>query len=192
MDCAVTDEAMVAAVERLVAVGGAPPTEDDVEMRNVRSDEGDDIEMVIVSNIDDQPTAVDEPEAMGDELECECGWADAEDVESEDEQADFAFEVDANDADEADAADDDGGTAESAAPLAMEEGTRPVKRQQLKVREREILEQLPGQEASGSGLLRTWKQEAQRPGIFSASNYFYLYYALLPMRPDLVQVVSSK
>ena len=66
--------------------------------------------------------------------------------------------------------------------------SRPAKRRRLKVREREILQQLPGQEASGSGVVSTWRQEAQRPGIFSASNYFYLYYALLPTRPELVPV----
>jgi hypothetical protein len=190
VDCAVTMEALAAAIERLVAAGDTPPSNDDVsdaEGNIEMADAEGDVEVAKMCDAEDKTAAVDE-------IECECDWANTENIESEDEQGDFASHAnadDANNADDAHDADDaDAATTcpASVPPLAVEERTRPAKRRRLKVREREILEQLPGQEASGSGLVRTWRQEAQRPGIFSASNYFYLYYALLPTRPELVPV----
>ena len=167
------------------------------------ADDADDAEdMILETDAEDEATSVDE---------CECGWVDA-DIESEDDMCEFdtGDQEDnhlfgplegGSDLDTSAAAAD----ADALLPLveesvpsqpakrqqALVEGSfasQPAKRRRLKVREREILEQLPGQEASGSGTVRTWTQEAQKPGIFSASNYFYLYYALLPKRPKLVPV----
>ena len=187
MECAVTEEAMMVAVQRLVAAGGTPPpdkspgAEMDIEI-TLEDDAECDIPTTVESDIED---------TVVDEIECECGWASAEDFESEDEHCDFASDEEGNDTEAADPdPESDALSVERGAlPLVDESAqSRPAKRQRLKVREREILEQLPGQEASGGGSVRTWRQEAQRPGIFSASNYFYLYYALLPMRPELIAV----
>ena len=178
IECSVTEEAMAAAVERLVAAGGTapegPPPELDIEMATEDDAEGE----IEVADIERDAE---------DETVCECGWADAEDVESEDEHCDFASDDDDDDDDDADAAESMP-LIEESTPIEECAPSRPAKRRRLKVREREILEQLPGQEGSGAGVMRTWRQEAQRPGIFSASNYFYLYYALLPTRPKLVAV----
>jgi hypothetical protein len=218
MEAAVTEEAMAAAIERLVAAGGTapPPTTDEEEEESpedVEMTEGEMTEIasdVEMAAVEDEITPIDA--TIDDATECECGWA-AEDVESEAELGDFDDDYDGDFCDLEEGAEERTDAAAVAADTATvttstaaanptaavtavtdavsaatESEPPPAKRRRLKVREREILEQLPGQEASGRGLVRTWRQEARQPGIFSASNYFYLYYALLPTRPEVVPV----
>ena len=217
MEAAVTEEAMTAATERLIAAGGTPPPMEeeeppehvemaDAEMTVIASD----VEMAAV---EEEVATIDDVT----ECECGWASEDVEseaemcDFADEDDDGDFEEGAEEEGTDSATATTTtattttaDATTTAAAAALAVdtaaaatattavsaptESAPPPAKRRRLKVREREILEQLPGQEASGSGLIRTWRQEAQRPGIFSASNYFYLYYALLPTRPEVVPV----
>ena len=51
--------------------------------------------------------------------------------------------------------------------------TAPPKRARA-ARKLQILTQAPGTEAGSEGVMRTVEQQARRPGLFSASNYFWL------------------
>ena len=53
----------------------------------------------------------------------------------------------------------------------------PGKRRKRAAREVTILSQAPGSEAGCAGEERTEVQQRKAPGMFSASNYFWLYYS---------------
>ena len=57
-------------------------------------------------------------------------------------------------------------------------------------RKLQIFTQAPGTEAGSEGVMRTVEQQARRPGLFSASRYFWLYYAAagVPGLTDKVEV----
>ena len=66
---------------------------------------------------------------------------------------------------------------------------QPPKKQKRAPRTRKILSQAPGLEASEQGVERTEEEHARQPGMFSASNYFWLYYAAAGM-PGLTKQVE--
>ena len=69
-----------------------------------------------------------------------------------------------------------------AAPPVVEEAAEapPPKKQKRAARTRQILSQAPGTEASSEGEVRVDEEKPRRPGIFTASNYFWLYYSAFP------------
>ena len=56
----------------------------------------------------------------------------------------------------------------------------PLKKQKRAARTRQILCQAPGTEASSEGEARVDVEKPPRPGLFTASNYFWLYYSAFP------------
>lgn len=56
----------------------------------------------------------------------------------------------------------------------------PLKKQKRAARKRQILCQAPGTEASSEGEVRVDEEKPSRPGLFTASNYFWLYYSAFP------------
>ena len=66
-------------------------------------------------------------------------------------------------------------------PVVVEEAAAPpLKKQKRAARTRQILSQAPGNEASSEGEVRVDEEKPRRPGIFTASNYFWLYYSAFP------------
>ena len=64
----------------------------------------------------------------------------------------------------------------------------PAAKRPRRNRQVEILEQATGQEHTSDGQLRSEQQRQREPGIFSASAYFWMYYAPGPLRdPRLVK-----
>ena len=123
-------------------------------------------------------------EAAASEAAHQATRLDAED-EPEEVAGDFDFVFDENGArinaphsDEAtlDARETEAGVmggAAAEAPITAE----PAKRHKRTPREVTILSQAPGSEASCAGEERTEVQQRKPPGMFSASNYFWLYYS---------------
>jgi hypothetical protein len=105
--------------------------------------------------------------------------AEADDASGgdDDQQGDFVFEangarVGAGHA-AAEVSDDEGGAA--LATASVEDG--PARKKKRCARKRAILLQAPGMEASADGEARVETEAPRRRGIFTAAEYFWLYYA---------------
>ena len=207
LDAAPTREAAEAIAARMVQAGMvAPPIGDEAaeaetevvagdtgEQPLMTVDEMDAEEAVAVAEARQAPMAETAQEASSTAEQEEAAAAERAlemDAEEEEEAGQFIFdEMGARVGAGHTAAEDSEGEPEvmtvEPATAAVEPATagEPPSKRKRKARERQILCQAPGMEASGTaGEQRVEVEGSKRRGMFAAAGYFWLYYSVDPHR----------
>jgi hypothetical protein len=191
-----TREAAAAMAARMEAAGmTAPAIEPDEpvaeEAAAVAEEAAADVATAAADAAED--AAIAEADAAAEAESAAAAEAAALDEEAEEEEADdFIFDecgarVGADHSDEPLEAAAAAATTAAAATAAAA-GEPPPKRKRA-ARKRLILSQAPGMEASTEGETRTEEEQPKRAGLFTASNYFWLYYSA---KPGLKEVAVGK
>ena len=195
---AATREAAEAMAKRMRGLGMnvAPEAAEDLEGVEVAEGSGGaaEAEAEVEAEAEAEAEAAVEAEAVAqaEALEAEAEQARAEarvaaqaaeqDAEPDEELGDFEPQAEFVFAEDGTRVGD--GHAEPAldVPTEAEAATAapPLKKQKRAARTRQILCQAPGTEASSEGEARVEVEKPPRPGLFTASNYFWLYYSAFP------------
>lgn len=173
-----TVEAAAAIAARLGELGVAVPSPEEEEPAGeAEMAEPATAPMAEVAEVTAECEADDpEAEAAAQEAGEESVRATEMDAEEEEEGGDFRFDASGArlGASHSEAADLEPPTSRTVAS-----GEPAAKRKRM-ARQRQILCQAPGTEGSAEGERRTETEAPRKPGMFSASNYFWLYYGVKP------------